>query len=89
MLTQETIINRNAQALATELGDELVIMSLESGNYITLNALGKVIWDEIAAPISVNQLIINLLQKFEVSEQQCKDETVQFLKKLQEQGLIS
>lgn len=74
--------------LATNLGDELVMMDTQSGNYITLNDLGRIIWDKLEQPISGHDLTLYLLSKYDVTEEQCKTETYAFLEKLQAQGLL-
>jgi|694.fasta_scaffold68172_2 hypothetical protein len=88
MITQQTIITRKEQAFATELGDELVIMDIEAGNYITLNKLGKVIWDLLEKPHSINELVGKLLERFEVEEVQCRTETLSFIDELEKNKLI-
>ena len=87
--TPETIIQRKEdQLLVTTLGDELVMMDTENGNYISINNIGRTIWEKIAHPIAVKDLIEFLLNKYNVAEDQCTEETFSFLEKLNEQHLI-
>lgn len=85
----QLVQRKGDNVMATNLGDELVMMDTQSGNYITLNDLGRVIWDKLEQPISVHDLIQYLLSKYNVTEAQCKTETHAFLQKLQIQGLIA
>ncbi|GAB3514813.1 PqqD family peptide modification chaperone [Emticicia fontis] len=80
---------KDANAIITNLGDELVMMHVESGNFITLNNLGRVIWEKIEHHISISDLINYLLSKYNVSETQCKEETFEFINKLQSQDLLA
>jgi len=84
----QLVQRKEDNVMATNLGDELVMMDTQSGNYITLNDLGRVIWEKIEQPISVNDLTHYLLSKYNVTEEQCKTETYAFLEKLQTQGLL-
>ncbi len=87
--TPETIIQRKEdQLLVTTLGDELVMMDTESGNYISINNIGRTIWEKTAEPIAVKELIQFLLNKYNVAEEQCTTETFSFLEKLSEQNLL-
>ena len=88
-LTPQTIIQRKEdQLLVTTLGDELVMMDTENGNYISINNIGRTIWEKIEQPIAVKELIEFLLNKYNVAEDQCTAETFSFLEKLNEQHLI-
>jgi hypothetical protein len=88
--SEATIIKRkDKNILITGLGNEMVMMDLESGNYITLNNLGRIIWEKIEQPILVSDLIGYLLSKYDVTELQCKKETFTFLARLHAEGLIA
>ncbi|WP_337042141.1 PqqD family protein [Emticicia sp. 17c] len=84
----KAIQRKSENVLITNLGDELVMMHLETGNYITLNNLARVIWEKIENPVTADELIAYLLSKYNVSETQCKHETYKFLDSLQAQGLL-
>lgn len=89
-ISDETIIKRkDKNILITGLGNEMVMMDLESGNYITLNNLGRIIWEKIEQPIRVSDLTDYLLSKYDVTELQCKEETFTFLARLGAEGLIA
>ncbi len=89
-ISAETIIKRkDKNILITGLGNEMVMMDLESGNYITLNNLGRIIWEKIEQPIRVSDLTDYLLSKYNVTELQCKEETFNFLERLNAEGLIA
>lgn len=84
-----TIIKRkDKDILIADLGNGVVMMDLETGKYINLNNIGKVIWEKIEHPVSVSDLINHLLSKYNVSESQCEEETFEFLERLQSQNLL-
>ncbi|GAB3514823.1 PqqD family peptide modification chaperone [Emticicia fontis] len=90
IFSMTSIVRRkDANTIITNLGDELVMMHVESGNFITLNNLGRVIWEKIEHPLSIGDLINYLLSKYNVSETQCKEETVIFLEKLNAEHLLA
>jgi len=69
--TDNWIQQNNEQILASEVGNELVIMNIETGKYITLNKMGHILWKLIEKPIKVSALIENLTENFTVSEDEC------------------
>jgi hypothetical protein len=75
-----SIVQRNeAKFLANKLGDELVMMNMENGDFITMNKVGADIWELTNEPIEVNELIAKLLDLYNTNDIQCKRETMDFL----------
>jgi hypothetical protein len=82
-IENNTIIQRNdSRFVATELGDELVMMDVESGSYIRLNKTARVIWECLKKPIKVETLIKQLTNNYLIEEEQCKIEVIEFLNKI-------
>ena len=71
--------SRNQQIIDGELEDNQVMMHLEKGKYFGLNPVGKRIWDFIEEPKGFDEIIKHLLEKFDVTEEQCKNEVSAFL----------
>ena len=89
-ITLESIVQRkDDRVLASEIDDEMVMMDLESGNYISLNKMGSIIWRQIENPIPVKELIQYLMGKYNVQEEECVTDTLSFLQKVQEQNALT
>jgi len=79
----ESIVRKNTgQILTSELGDELVMMDIESGQYITLNKVAHIIWQQLEQPVKVCDLVLVLMKKFEVAEEECTKDTLDCLNKM-------
>lgn len=90
MLSKDTIIQRADNGmLTTALGDEMVMMDIESGNYLSLNKVGRLIWEMLEQPTSIKTLIDNLTQKFDITEGQCFEDCYPCLAEMLKQKLIS
>jgi len=63
----DTIVQVRSDVLARQLGDEAVILNLESGKYFGLNEVGSRVWDLLLTPRSLGSLQETLLQEYEVS----------------------
>jgi len=88
-ITVNSIIRRNdEQFVSTQIDDELVMMDIQNGNYIKLNKMANIIWEQIKEPLSVNQLIKYLETRFFVNEDQCQNETLSCLDRMNEHNLI-
>ena len=90
VITLETTVQRNTENLLTSIiGDEIVMMDVEGGNYIGLNKIGRIIWDQMDQPILVKILIENLTMRFNVTQEICLADTLEYLQNMYLQRIIS
>ena len=87
-LTEETIIQRNPDILASDIDGEKVMMSIQQGEYYGLGKTGSFIWDHIEQPISIKELADLITEKYEVGREQCLQDILPFLNDLEEKKLI-
>jgi len=70
------------------MGDELVMMDMSQGKYFGLNPLASCIWSLLVLPKSLDELVIDLMLQFDVSEAECRADTELFLQQLVERQLV-
>ena len=74
------VIARNEQRfIASTLGEEMMMMDLETGDFISLNRVGTDIWNLLEKPLPFTSLVQSLMKAYQVSEKQCLEETLRFL----------
>jgi hypothetical protein len=84
-----TIIQRNETGfLTSSLGSETVIMNLENGDYLGLNSVASDIWNLLKEPIAIEKLYSQIINMYNVTEDQCQKEVNDFLKKISEQNML-
>lgn len=88
-LTAQSFIVRNSQMVTSNIDGEIVMMSVENGEYYGLDEIGSRIWELLEKPIVVDNLIITLLNEFEVEHHQCYADTLDFLNDLFEKNLVN
>ena len=89
-LTLSTVVQRNSEhVLSSPVGDELVMMDTNSGNYISLNKIGRVIWEQIENPVEIAALITYLTGRFNVDAAVCESDTLEYLQKMQMQNMLT
>jgi hypothetical protein len=84
----DTIIKRKNDMLFNEIDGEVVILSIENSEYFGLDMIGSRIWELLEQPLSFKNLVTSLLEEYEVTEQQCIEDTLIFLNKLVDKKLI-
>jgi hypothetical protein len=85
----QSIIGRNEDVFAGQIDDEMVMVSIQSGNYFVLNLTARRIWELLETPLSIADVCDKLVQEYAVDPQTCRAEVVQFVEKLQENQIIS
>jgi hypothetical protein len=90
IITLNTVVQRNEiRFIANKLGEEMVMMNMDNGDFITLNNVGADIWELSKQPISVQDLVQKLLGIYNITPEQCTGETISFLQTSTEQSMFT
>ena len=87
-ISTESIVNQIEDIIASDIDDEVVMMSVENGQYYGLDSIGSRVWELIAKPIKVSKLIADLLLKYDVDRETCERDVLAFLEELHEDGIL-
>jgi hypothetical protein len=88
-ITLESVISRNeSNFLANPVGDEIIILNMETGDYLGLNAVGASIWEQIQEPRTVQHIIDKLIAEYDIDSKTCTTETLSYLVKINQLGLL-
>jgi hypothetical protein len=87
-LTPMTVVVRSQNVMSSPVDDEMVMMHLESNQYLGLNPMGRRIWELIKAPIAVQDVCQQLLAEFDVTPEVCEQEVLAFLTDLNESQVV-
>jgi len=82
-------ICRSENSLAAEIDNELVLMSVENGNYYGLDSIGTDIWQRLEAPQQVSTLCEALSKEYEADNDTIQRDVLELLKKLSAENLIN
>jgi hypothetical protein len=83
------VVRKQGDWLAAKVGDELVMMSAEKGNYIGLSDVGARIWELIETPQDVDAVCSQLQKEYDVTPEACRTEVETFLNELVKHGAIA
>ncbi len=82
------MVRREGDWLSAKVGDELVMMSAESGSYVGLTEVGARIWELLQTPQEVDALCSKLREEFDVSAETCRTDVDAFLSELTKHGAV-
>lgn len=89
MIDINTVVSHRKDIDATDLNGDIVMMDLEKGRYFSLNSVGSRIWELIEEPVQINQVVDSLLEEYEITRNECEENVLEFLNKLEEAQIIS
>jgi hypothetical protein len=87
-ITPDTILQRKSDLLFNQIDGEVVMLSIENSEYYGMDKVGSRIWELLEQPVSFKELLGKLMQEYEVSEKQCTEDILAFLKKLEDKELV-
>jgi len=85
----ETLWQRTDQWVGTEVEDSFVMINLETGTYLTLNATANAVWDVLETPQTQEAVEAALLDRFDVVPADCTTAVTSLLAKMRDMKLAS
>jgi hypothetical protein len=79
---------RTEGIMTAPVDDEIVLLNMKGNNYISLDAIGRRIWELLETPIAVNELCQQLAEEFEGTQEQICADVLSFLAELEQEGLV-
>lgn len=87
-MNSTSLISRNPDVLATELDGEIVLMSIELGQYFGMAQSGRRIWELLDPPLTLEGLLDRLAKEYEAPPDLLKHDVQVFLQRLESEGLV-
>lgn len=88
-LTRDGVVQRSQGVVTASVQQELVLMTVERGEYFGLAGVAARIWERVEHPVPVGVLCQELGRLYDVEPGQCEREVLAFLEEAREQGLVS
>lgn len=87
-LKPETVLRRNPNQLFSEVDGEIVMLSIDNGEYYNLNSTGSFIWYNLKKPCSVGNLVNKLTETYNVPDYICLNDILPFLEEFVDKKLV-
>lgn len=96
-MNRTTRIRMKQRRDVTDLAGEKVMVDFEQGKYFCIKGVGNDIWDMLEeqpdadgnpAALMIETILHKLLEEYEVTEEVCEKEMLEFLDKLKQAGIL-
>ena len=90
-MTSEERYRTKTEGLAwRRVGEETVILNLDTSQYLNLNSTGSVLWETLSeAPASVDEMVARLLADFDVPADDARADVQDFVDRCMVEGLLA
>ena len=83
------IVRNGDNFLTTILDNEIVMMNTTNGTYIGLNEVSSKIWNYLEKEHTADEIINLLLSDYDVTRENCEQQTLICLSKMKKQNIIA
>ena len=88
-MNPDTRLSIPTQVMSRLVGEETVLLDLQSGMYFGLDGVGKRIWESIGEGLTLGEATDVIMSEFEVDEATARSDVVEFVSDLVERGLLT
>lgn len=85
----ETTLSRTERAVHGDLPEESVLLDVDSGVAVRLNATGAWIWGQLEEPRQVGELARGFAERFEIDGGRALDDVVAFAREMVRRDLLA
>jgi len=83
-----SVVAASRDQVSASLGNETVLLSMESAMYYGIDSVGSRIWELLQEPIRVSQIRDVITSEYDVDAERCEADVIAFLQRLLASGLI-
>ena len=87
-LNLQSVVQRGPDVIAAAAGEDVVMVSIDKGQYYGVSEIARKIWEAIERPKLVSDLIGELVATYNVDWTLCEKETLLFLEELLAERLL-
>lgn len=88
LTSDAVLVRKDDRHLTNPVGDETVLLDMQTGDYLGLDPVASTIWSLLRTPHTLNSLVKALMEEYEVGEEDCRRDTLEFLQRIDAMGLI-
>lgn len=87
-ISSSATVKRTEGIVGCDIDSEIIIMSIDNGEYYNFNEVASSIWRSIENQSQIREVVDKLISEFHIEPQECEESVISFLEKLQGEGLV-
>jgi len=81
-LTLDATLSQTNKQVSADMGGEVAMLNIETGNYYHLNETGTRVWELLETPQRGVDLCDRLVTEFDIDRETCEEEVLKHLQQL-------
>ena len=87
-IEMNSTVEQTPGQIVSDMNGEKVMLSVANSRYYNLGVIGGDIWEIIKDPITIEKVVNKLLEKYDVTQEECQNQVQSYLLTLKKEGLI-
>lgn len=87
-MTPDTRVKPAAAQVSSKVGDETVILNVETGRYHGLRGTGVRVWELLGGGTTIAEIERALLEEYDVEAETCRADLLELVRDLRSAGLV-
>ena len=83
-----SVVAATKEQVASDLAGEVILLSLQTGQYYGLDQVGARIWELVQRPTRVADIRDAIVREYQVGLEQCEHDVLDLVRELVTEGLI-
>jgi len=83
------LYRRSESALFSNVGEDIVALHVENGHCYGMEKATAAIWELLADPIGIDQMVERLTATYDVAPADCRPDVERIVGQLEQEGLVS
>lgn len=87
-ISMSSVVVAEPRQVSVDMGEETLILHLETGGYYSLKKVASRIWQLLQSPVLVSEIGGVLSGEYGISRERCDADLLELLGELEERGLV-
>ena len=87
-ISRESVVVADHRQVSVEVGEETLILHMETGGYYSLRNVAAEIWNQLRTPVVVADIGETLARKYGLPRERCEADLLELLADLLERDLV-
>lgn len=88
LLASNNLISQKKGTVVSDMDGSKVMLSISQGKYYNLGSVGGEIWDLMDSPITIEDIVEQLLTTYNIEKETCQKQVIEFINNLLTENLI-
>jgi hypothetical protein len=83
-----TVVVADDRQVSVDLGEETLVLHMETGGYYSLRKVAAEIWESLQSPVAAGTIAEDLSRKYGIPRERCEEDLLELLADLRKRDLV-